>query len=200
MFIFSGSYHYQCFQWNRPNRVHRARIAARTIWGWFFEYPNSVCLSGVRAYTTGIPMLYFCVGSLMGEWVDNISISTTQSRLYRRDTDAGNIQPPITWTCGNIAGAAASDFPLKITQSLKAFIRVGYYNSFCLVFQHPGCTQAFSRLENLKIHMRSHTGERPYPCQYPGCRKAFSNSSDRAKHQRTHIDIVSSTWWEISRV
>ena len=59
------------------------------------------------------------------------------------------------------------------------------------LFQFESCLKAYSRLENLKTHLRSHTGEKPYTCEFPGCTKAFSNASDRAKHQnRTHSNEV----------
>lgn len=61
--------------------------------------------------------------------------------------------------------------------------------------QYENCTRAFARSENRKIHVRSHTGQKPFSCKYAvefNCTKKFSNSSDRAKHEQTHKDPVSS--------
>lgn len=80
------------------------------------------------------------------------------------------------------------------------FFRIFYYSSSLSVecslnclFQFESCLRAFARLENRKIHMRSHTGHKPFPCKYAqefNCTKKFSNSSDRAKHEQTHKDPV----------
>ena len=48
------------------------------------------------------------------------------------------------------------------------------------------CLKKFMRPSSLKIHVYSHTGEKPFNCSYPGCRRKFSVRSNMRRHLRVH--------------
>ncbi|KAJ2681580.1 hypothetical protein GGH99_005130 [Coemansia sp. RSA 1285] len=50
----------------------------------------------------------------------------------------------------------------------------------------PSCGKVFFQRAHLNIHIRSHTGYRPYACPYPGCGKSFPQLGNMRTHERTH--------------
>ncbi|KAI9790348.1 MAG: hypothetical protein M1816_005166 [Peltula sp. TS41687] len=50
----------------------------------------------------------------------------------------------------------------------------------------PGCGKDFSQKTHLEIHMRAHTGVKPFPCREPGCGQRFSQLGNLKTHERRH--------------
>jgi hypothetical protein len=51
------------------------------------------------------------------------------------------------------------------------------------------CKKRFTRRGGLIVHMRIHTGNKPYACSYAGCKARFNDSSNCRRHERTHTGV-----------
>ena len=48
------------------------------------------------------------------------------------------------------------------------------------------CLKTLSSKQNLKQHMNTHTGERPYRCNFPGCECSYRHASQLSNHRILH--------------
>ncbi|KIJ18927.1 hypothetical protein PAXINDRAFT_166850 [Paxillus involutus ATCC 200175] len=59
-----------------------------------------------------------------------------------------------------------------------------------LKYECDYCGKGFTRPSSLKIHLNSHTGEKPFVCTFEGCGRSFSVLSNMRRHARVHTEVA----------
>ncbi|XP_076060157.1 uncharacterized protein LOC143036544 isoform X16 [Oratosquilla oratoria] len=112
------------------------------------------------------------------------SSQTQQQQLWRQ------VEPPLC--LGNIAAAAAAAPTTAATTTTSTTSAAATYGaSSDLSVLCPVCGKRISRRDSLRVHLRTHTGEKPYTC--PHCPHRCADRGNMIKHIRNRHGPVGAT-------
>mmetsp|Transcript_21327 Transcript_21327/g.34135 ORF Transcript_21327/g.34135 Transcript_21327/m.34135 type:complete len:566 (-) Transcript_21327:1000-2697(-) len=115
----------------------------------------------------------------------------SHSGVPQSSNSANHHLPPTTYNHECTSPSAISSYPPSVTvatsqsnQQHGSDRKKVVDGSVIKRFACSYCGKRFTLKQNLKVHIRVHTGERPFQCKY--CPKSFKDSRARINHHLTH--------------
>ncbi|XP_063041201.1 zinc finger protein 40 isoform X2 [Engraulis encrasicolus] len=134
------------------------------------------------------------------------SPAVTHSPIPSRPSGLPQSQPPVVQTCQSLSASVPSTIQVPVTPGynpvqVATMISLGGLDQVCNSItskeQKPKkqgkyvceyCHRACAKPSVLLKHIRSHTGERPYPCVT--CGFSFKTKSNLYKHKKSHAHAI----------
>lgn len=168
-----------------PEKELRLRIDAIIQANYLLERENNNVVSSDRLKVADHTSTSSSATSINAENSDNSLCNLVEKKTKRKRTDQGKQskdqgQSPQKKYC-----CVVCDARFKGSGGLRNHYKV--VHGAGPVFKCDECGKEFPLKERLKLHVRTHTGFKPYKC--PECDKSFARGGQLVQHRRTHSQI-----------